>query len=136
MTMQELSTAVQYELPIKVFILNNERLGMIRQWQDLLHGGRYAHSYAESLPDFVKLAEAYGAHGIRCDDPAKLDAAIMEMIETPKPVIFDCIVAKEENCFPMIPSGKAHNEMILAALEDDAGVELDNIIDEKGKMLV
>jgi len=111
-------------------------MGMVRQWQELLHGGRYSESYTDSLPDFVKLAEAYGAHGIRCSDPAKLDAAIMEMIETPKPVIFDCLVDQKENCFPMIPSGKAHNEMILAELEDDAGVELDNVIDEKGKMLV
>ena len=136
MTMQEMSTAVQYELPIKIFILNNQYMGMVRQWQELLHGGRYSESYTDSLPDFVKLAEAYGGHGIRCSDPARLDAAIMEMIETPGPVIFDCLVDQKENCFPMIPSGKAHNEMILADLEDDAGVELENIIDEKGKMLV
>ncbi|KQK29758.1 acetolactate synthase [Bosea thiooxidans] len=132
MNMQEMSTAVQYRLPVKIFILNNEYMGMVRQWQELLHGGRYSESYSESLPDFVKLAEAYGGHGIRCDDPAKLDAAIMEMIETPKPVIFDCIVAKEENCFPMIPSGKAHNEMILPDFEGDTG----QIIDAKGKQLV
>src|ERR1700730_7363630 len=136
MTMQEMSTAAQYRLPIKIFILNNKYMGMVRQWQELLHGGRYAESYTEALPDFVKLAEAYGGHGIRCADPAKLDAAIMEMIETPGPVIFDCLDDQKENCFPMIPSGKAHNEMILAELEDDAGVELENIIDEKGKMLV
>ncbi|MBV9910571.1 MAG: biosynthetic-type acetolactate synthase large subunit, partial [Hyphomicrobiales bacterium] len=136
MNMQEMSTAAQYRLPIKIFILNNQYMGMVRQWQELLHGGRYSESYTDSLPDFVKLADAYGAHGIRCADPAKLDAAIMEMIETPRPVIFDCLVDQKENCFPMIPSGKAHNEMILAELEDDAGVELDNIIDEKGKMLV
>ena len=113
MTMQEISTAVQYRLPIKIFILNNKYMGMVRQWQELLHGGRYSESYSEALPDFVKLAEAYHAHGIRCDKPADLDAAIMEMIDTPKPVIFDCVVDPAENCFPMIPSGRAHNEMLL-----------------------
>ncbi len=136
MNMQEMSTAVQYRLPVKIFILNNEYMGMVRQWQELLHGGRYAESYSNSLPDFVKLAEAYGGHGIRCSDPADLDRAIMEMIDTPKPVIFDCLVEKEENCFPMIPSGKAHNEMLLAELGDDAGIEIGSVIDEKGKMLV
>ena len=136
MNMQEMSTAVQYRLPVKIFILNNEYMGMVRQWQELLHGGRYAESYSDSLPDFVKLAEAYGGVGIRCSDPAKLDDAIMEMIDTPRPVIFDCLVAKTENCFPMIPSGKAHNEMILLDLSDDAGLEIGSIIDEKGKMLV
>jgi len=136
MNIQEMSTAIQYRLPVKIFILNNQYMGMVRQWQELLHGGRYSESYTDSLPDFVKLAEAYGAHGIRCADPAKLDAAIMEMIETPRPVIFDCIVDQKENCFPMIPSGKAHNEMLLAELEDDAGIELGNVIDERGKMLV
>ena len=132
MNMQEMSTALQYRLPIKVFILNNEYMGMVRQWQELLHGGRYSESYSAALPDFVKLAEAYGGVGIRCDDPAKLDDAIMQMIDTPRPVIFDCIVAKDENCFPMIPSGKAHNEMILPDVEQDIG----SIIDAKGKMLV
>jgi acetolactate synthase-1/2/3 large subunit len=132
MNMQEMSTAVQYRLPVKIFILNNEYMGMVRQWQELLHGGRYSESYSESLPDFVKLAEAYGGHGIRCSDPAKLDDAIMEMIETPRPVIFDCLVAKEENCFPMIPSGKAHNEMIL---NDFAG-DTKSVIDAKGRELV
>jgi acetolactate synthase-1/2/3 large subunit len=136
MNIQEMSTAIQYRLPVKIFILNNQYMGMVRQWQELLHGGRYSESYTDSLPDFVKLAEAYGAHGIRCSDPSKLDAAILEMIETPKPVIFDCIVDQKENCFPMIPSGKAHNEMILAELEDDAGIDIGNVIDEKGKMLV
>ncbi|MBX9759283.1 MAG: acetolactate synthase 3 large subunit [Beijerinckiaceae bacterium] len=136
MNIQEMSTAKQYRLPVKIFILNNEYMGMVRQWQELLHGGRYSESYSEALPDFVKLAEAYGAKGIRCDDPSKLDAAIMEMIDHPGPVIFDCCVAKEENCFPMIPSGKAHNEMILLDLSDDAGLEIGSIIDEKGKMLV
>jgi len=132
MNMQEMSTAVQYMLPVKIFILNNEYLGMVRQWQELLHGGRYSHSYSEALPDFVKLAEAYGAHGIRCSDPANLDAAIMEMINTPGPVIFDCLVDKMENCLPMIPSGKAHNEMILPDSEEDIGA----VIDSEGKMLV
>ncbi len=132
MTMQEMSTAVQYRLPIKVFILNNERMGMVRQWQDLLHGGRYAHSYSESLPDFVKLAEAYGAKGIRCDDPEKLDAAIQEMLDYDGPVLFDCLVEKHENCLPMIPSGKPHNEMILPDFDDDIGA----VIDEKGRQLV
>src|SRR5690242_527242 len=132
MTMQELSTAVQYRLPIKIFILNNERMGMVRQWQDLLHGSRYAHSYSESLPDFVKLAEAYGAKGIKCDDPKKLDAAINEMLDYDGPVLFDCLVEKHENCLPMIPSGKPHNEMILPDFDDDIG----NVIDAKGRELV
>jgi acetolactate synthase-1/2/3 large subunit len=129
MTMQEMSTAVQHELPVKIFILNNEWMGMVRQWQQLLHGERYSHSYSESLPDFVKLAEAYGCHGMLCDDPEKLDDAILEMINTPKPVIFDCRVEKAENCFPMIPSGAAHNEMILGKITGDE-------IGEAGKMLV
>ncbi|THD42011.1 MAG: acetolactate synthase 3 large subunit [Bradyrhizobium sp.] len=136
MNIQEMSTAVQHRAPVKIFILNNQYMGMVRQWQELLHGGRYSESYTDSLPDFVKLAEAYGGHGIRCSDPAKLDDAIREMIDTPKPVIFDCLVDQKENCFPMIPSGKAHNEMLLAALEDDAGIELGSVIDEKGKALV
>ncbi|MCA3628825.1 MAG: acetolactate synthase 3 large subunit [Methylobacterium sp.] len=132
MNMQEMSTAAQYRLPIKIFILNNEYMGMVRQWQELLHGGRYSESYSSALPDFVKLAEAYHAKGIRCGDPAELDAAIQEMIDYPGPVIFDCLVAKEENCFPMIPSGKAHNEMILPDFEGDTG----SVIDAKGKQLV
>ena len=132
MTMQEMSTAVQYRLPIKIFILNNERMGMVRQWQDLLHGGRYAHSYSESLPDFVKLAEAFGAKGIKCDDPAKLDAAIAEMLDYDGPVLLDCLVERHENCLPMIPSGKPHNEMILPDFEEDIG----SIIDAKGRQLV
>lgn len=131
MTMQEMSTAVQYGLPIKIFILNNERMGMVRQWQELLHGGRYSSSYSESLPDFVKMAEAFGGVGIRCDDPAELDEKIMQMIDSDKPVLFDCMVTKDENCLPMIPSGKAHNEMILPDTAD-----IGNIIDEKGKVLV
>ena len=122
MNMQEVSTAVQYRLPVKQFILNNERLGMVRQWQELLHGERYSSSWSEALPDFVKLAEAFGAKGILCTDPAKLDDAIIEMLEYPGPVLFDCVVEKHENCFPMIPSGKAHNEMILG---EDADLRRD-----------
>ena len=114
MVMQEMSTAVQYRLPVKQFILNNERLGMVRQWQELLHGERYSHSYSEALPDFVKLAEAFGCKGIRCEDPADLDAAIEEMLAYDGPVIFDCLVERHENCFPMIPSGEPHNKMLLA----------------------
>ena len=113
MNMQEMGTAVQYRAPVKQFILNNERLGMVRQWQELLHGERYSHSWSEALPDFVKLAEAFGGKGIRCSDPADLDDAIMEMLNYDGPVIFDCVVEKHENCFPMIPSGKAHNEMLM-----------------------
>ena len=123
MNMQEMGTAMQYRLPVKQFILNNERLGMVRQWQELLHGERYSHSWSESLPDFVKLAEAFGAKGIICKDPADLDDAIMEMINHDGPVIFDCLVEKHENCFPMIPSGKPHNEMLLgdASTKDAIG---------------
>ena len=132
MTMQEISTAVQYRLPIKVFILNNQYMGMVRQWQELLHGNRYSESYSEALPDFVKLAEAMHAHGIRCQKPGDLDEAIKEMIAIDKPVIFDCMVDQKENCFPMIPSGRAHNEMILG----DAAESLDEAITEEGKMLV
>jgi acetolactate synthase-1/2/3 large subunit len=123
MTMQEMSTAVQYRLPVKQFILNNERLGMVRQWQQLLHGERYSHSYSEALPDFVKLAEAFGCKGVRCDDPAELDAAILEMLAYDGPVIFDCRVEKHENCFPMIPSGKAHNEMLLGEASTVGAIE-------------
>ena len=130
MNMQELGTAMQYKLPVKQFILNNERLGMVRQWQELLHGQRYSSSWSESLPDFVKLAEAFGAKGILCSDPADLDEAIMEMITYDGPVIFDCLVTKHENCFPMIPSGKAHNEMIMGE------VDTSTAIDAEGKVLV
>ena len=129
MNIQELSTAVQYRLPVKIFILNNEYMGMVRQWQELLHDKNYSESYSEALPDFVKLAEAYGAIGIRASKPDELDEKIKEMIDVDKPVIFDCRVKKEENCFPMIPSGKAHNEMILGPDDDD-------VITEEGKVLV
>jgi acetolactate synthase I/II/III large subunit len=136
MNMQEMSTAVQYRLPVKIFILNNEYMGMVRQWQELLHGGRYSESYSASLPDFVKLAEAYGAVGIRCEKPGDLDDAIAEMIDIDRPVIFDCVVDKAENCFPMIPSGKAHNEMLLNDYLGETGADIGAVIDEKGKMLV
>ena len=132
MTMQEMSTAVQYDLPIKIFIINNQYMGMVRQWQELLHGGRYSHSYTEALPDFVKLAEAYRAVGIRCERPGDLDGAIREMIKVKKPVIFDCVVDPNENCFPMIPSGRAHNEMLLG----DAAVSIEDAITEEGKVMV
>ena len=123
MNMQEMGTAVQYRLPVKQFILNNERLGMVRQWQELLHGERYSHSWSEALPDFVKLAEAFGAKGILCTDAADLDDAIMEMLDYKGPVIFDCVVEKHENCFPMIPSGEPHNKMLLgeASTKDAIG---------------
>ncbi len=117
MNMQEMGTAMQFRAPVKQFILNNERLGMVRQWQELLHGERYSQSWSESLPDFVKLAEAFGCKGIKCSDPKDLDDAIMEMIRYDGPVIFDCLVEKHENCFPMIPSGKPHNEMLLGDAE-------------------
>ncbi|MDQ2082566.1 acetolactate synthase 3 large subunit [Xanthobacteraceae bacterium Astr-EGSB] len=132
MTMQEMSTAVQYRLPIKIFILNNSYMGMVRQWQELLHGGRYSESYSAALPDFVKLAEAYHAVGIRCEKPGDLDRAIKEMIDIDRPVIFDCVVDQTENCFPMIPSGRAHNEMLLG---DTVG-KLEDAVTEEGKMLV
>lgn len=134
MNIQEMSTAVQFGLPVKVFILNNQYMGMVRQWQQLLHGNRLSHSYMDSLPDFVKLAEAFGGHGIVVDKPADLDDAIQEMIDTPKPVIFDCRVANLANCFPMIPSGKAHNEMLLPDEANDEAVA--NAIDAAGKALV
>ncbi|MBR9836423.1 MAG: acetolactate synthase 3 large subunit [Rhodobacteraceae bacterium] len=130
MNMQEMGTAVQYRLPVKQFILNNERLGMVRQWQQLLHGERYSSSWSEALPDFVKLAEAFGAKGIQCKDPADLDDAIMEMLNHDGPVIFDCLVEKHENCFPMIPSGEPHNKMLLG----DA--KATNAIAGKGAVLV
>ena len=131
MTMQEISTAVQHGAPIKVFILNNSYLGMVRQWQELLHEERYSHSYSEAMPDFVKLAEAYGGVGIMVEKPDELDDAIKEMIAVDKPVLFDCRVQKLANCFPMIPSGEAHNNMLLADSEN-----IGSAISTKGKMLV
>jgi acetolactate synthase-1/2/3 large subunit len=134
MCIQEMSCAVQHNLPVKIFILNNQYMGMVRQWQQLLHGNRLSNSYTEAMPDFVKLAEAYGGVGIRCDKPADLDAAIKQMIDSPAPVIFDCRVANLANCFPMIPSGKAHNEMLLPDEATDEAVA--NAIDAKGRALV
>jgi len=119
MTMQEMSTAVQYKLPIKIFILNNEYLGMVRQWQELLHEKNYSESHIAALPDFVKLAEAYGCVGIRAKTPDELDQKIKEMIKVDRPVIFDCVVDKEENCFPMILSGKPHSQMLLGKQEEE-----------------
>ena len=130
MNIQEMSTAIQYRLPVKIFILNNEYMGMVRQWQELLHDKNYSESYTEALPDFVKLAEAYGAVGIRAKTPDELDEKIKEMINIDKPVIFDCVVDKVENCYPMIPSGKPHNQMLLGP-ED----EKEEVSDE-GKTLV
>ncbi|MDX0762162.1 acetolactate synthase 3 large subunit [Sinorhizobium medicae] len=134
MCIQEMSCAVQYGLPVKIFILNNQYMGMVRQWQQLLHGNRLSHSYTEAMPDFVKLAEAYGGVGIRCEKPGELDEAIKQMIDTSAPVIFDCRVANLANCFPMIPSGKAHNEMLLPDEATDEAVA--NAIDAKGRQLV
>ncbi|KMW57063.1 Acetolactate synthase large subunit [Candidatus Rhodobacter oscarellae] len=131
MNMQELGTVSQYRLPVKQFILNNERLGMVRQWQELLHGERYSHSWSESLPDFVKLAEAFGMKGIMVSDPADLDDALMEMINYDGPVVFDCLVEKHENCFPMIPSGEPHNSMLLGE-----NVDTSTAIKEGGAVLV
>ncbi len=131
MTMQEMSTAVQYNLPIKIFILNNQYMGMVRQWQELLHEKNYSESYSEALPDFVKLAEAYGCKGIKADKPSELDEKINEMVQYDGPVIFDCHVDPNENCFPMIPSGKPHNQMILGPSEKN-----ENKITGKGKALV
>ena len=134
MTIQEMSAALQHNAPIKIFILNNQYMGMVRQWQQLLHGNRLSHSYNEALPDFVKLAEAYGGVGIRCEKPDELDDAIREMIACDKPVLFDCRVSSMANCFPMIPSGKPHNEMLMS---DEANDEtIGSAIDHKDKSLV
>jgi acetolactate synthase-1/2/3 large subunit len=130
MTMQEMSTAVQYKLPIKIFILNNQYMGMVRQWQELLHEKNYSESYTEALPDFVKLAEAYGCVGIRASKPDELDEKIVQMLSINKPVIFDCLVDKMENCYPMIPSGKAHNQMLLGKNDEEEKIS------EEGKVLV
>ncbi len=129
MTMQEMSTAAQYNLPIKIFILNNQWMGMVRQWQELLHEKNYSESYTAALPDFVKLAEAYGCVGIRAEKPEELDSKIDEMLSVNKPVIFDCMVDKVENCYPMIPSGKPHNQMLLGSEEEEE-------ISDEGKVLV
>jgi len=131
MNIQEMSTAVQYNLPVKIFILNNQYMGMVRQWQELLHEKNYSESYSKALPDFVKLAEAYGCVGIKAEDPNELDEKIEEMINTDGPVIFDCHVDQDENCFPMIPSGKPHNQMLLGPKDQE-----ENKITGKGKSLV
>jgi acetolactate synthase-1/2/3 large subunit len=130
MNIQEMATLVQYRLPVKIFIINNKWMGMVRQWQELLHGCRYSESYSETLPDFVKLAEAFGAVGLRANTMQDLDGVIDEMIAVKRPVIVDVVVSERENCYPMIPSGAAHNEMILG-LEDEG-----NEVSEEGKMLV
>jgi acetolactate synthase I/II/III large subunit len=131
MNIQEMSTAAQYRLPVKVFIINNQYMGMVRQWQELLHGGRYSESYTAALPDFVKLAEAFGAVGLRVERPAEVDAAIGEMLAIDRAVILDVAVDQAENCFPMIPSGAAHNEMLLGP-EDEA----EKPVSEEGMVLV
>ncbi|SME91329.1 acetolactate synthase, large subunit [Tistlia consotensis] len=131
MNIQELSTLAQYKLPVKTFVVNNQWMGMVRQWQELLHGKRYSESYSDSLPDFVKLADAFGAHGIRVTKASQLEAAIQEMLDTPGPVIVDCCVAQDENCFPMIPSGAAHYEMLLGPNDQAA-----KPISEEGMVLV
>ncbi len=131
MTMQEMSTAIQYNLPIKIFILNNQYMGMVRQWQELLHEKNYSESYSEALPDFLKMAEAYGCKGIKAENPNELDEKIREMLDHDGPVIFDCRVDPGENCFPMIPSGKPHNQMILGPNDKE-----ENKITGKGKSLV
>jgi acetolactate synthase-1/2/3 large subunit len=128
MNMQEMGTAMQYNLPVKQFILNNERLGMVRQWQELLHGERYSNSWSDALPDFVKLAEAFGAKGIQVSDPKDLDDALMDMIKYDGPVIMDCLVEKHENCFPMIPSGKPHNEMLLGDASTEDAIKSDGAV--------
>jgi len=130
MNIQEMSTAVQYRLPVKIFIMNNQWMGMVRQWQELLYGERYSESYTEALPDFVKLAEAFGAVGLRAEKPGDVDGVIKEMIAVKKPVIVDVRIDKTENCFPMIPAGSAHNEMLLGP-EDEA-----KPVSEEGMVLV
>jgi acetolactate synthase-1/2/3 large subunit len=131
MNIQEMSTISQYRLPVKVFILNNQYMGMVRQWQELLHGGRYSESYTAALPDFVKLADAFGATGLRVERPAELDDAIRTMLDTPGAVILDVAVDETENCFPMIPSGAAHNEMLLGPADEAA-----RPVSEEGMVLV
>ena len=131
MTMQELSTICQYKLPVKIFIVNNRWMGMVRQWQELIHGGRYSESYTESLPDFVKLAESFGIVGLKVEKSSDVDSVIKEMIKINKPVLLDMVVDQKENCFPMIPSGAAHNEILLGP--DD---QTDETINEEGMVLV
>jgi acetolactate synthase I/II/III large subunit len=132
MNIQEMSTLCQYRLPVKAFILNNEYMGMVRQWQELMHGGRYSESYTASLPDFVKLADAFGAVGLRATKPEEVDPVIKEMLAVDRPVIVDVVVDQMENCFPMIPSGAAHNEMLLGPADRQSGGPLS----EEGMVLV
>ena len=131
MNIQEMSTACQYRLPVKIFILNNQYMGMVRQWQELLYGGRYAESYTAALPDFVKLAESFHAVGLRAEKPDEVDGVILEMLATDRPVIVDVVVDQMENCFPMIPSGAAHHEMLLGP-DDKAKAP----VSEEGMVLV
>jgi acetolactate synthase-1/2/3 large subunit len=130
MNIQELGTATQYRLPVKIFILNNQYMGMVRQWQELTYSSRYSESYSDSLPDFVKLAEAYGWKGIRIEGPDQLEDGIAAMLAHDGPVLVDCMVAKLANCFPMIPSGAAHTDMILQA------TEVSGEMDDEAKALV
>ena len=132
MNIQELATAIQYRLPVKLFVLNNKYMGMVRQWQELLHSGRLSESYMDALPDFVKLAEAFGACGLRCERAEDLDEVIAEMIRTPKPFLVDVVTDQTENCYPMIPSGAPHNEMLLG----DADAESAALIPSQGLNLV
>ena len=131
MTMQELSTISQYKLPVKIFIVNNKWMGMVRQWQELVHGGRYSESYTESLPDFVKLAESFNILGFKVTKSSDVDGSINEMIKIKKPVLIDMVVDQKENCFPMIPSGAAHNEILLGP-ED----QREETINEEGMVLI
>jgi acetolactate synthase-1/2/3 large subunit len=123
MNMQEMSTAMQYRLPVKTFILNNSYMGMVRQWQDFFHGNRHSESYMDSLPDFVKLAEAFGAVGLRASRPDEVDGVIRAALATDKPVIADIVVDRAENVYPMIPGGAAHNEIKLSPEEDEGPVK-------------
>ncbi|MBL8670623.1 MAG: acetolactate synthase 3 large subunit, partial [Alphaproteobacteria bacterium] len=131
MNIQEMGTAAQYRLPVKVFILNNKYMGMVRQWQELLHGGRYSESYSDALPDFVKLAQSWHWAGLRAETPDELDGVIKEMVANGKPTLVDVVVDPAENCFPMIPSGAAHYDMLLGP-NDRAGKP----ISEEGMVLV
>ena len=131
MNIQEMSTIKQYKLPVKIFILNNNYMGMVRQWQELMHGNRLSESYMDSLPDFVKLAESFGAVGLRATKPVDLDSVIKEMINLKKSVVCDIVVDPTENCFPMIPSGATHNQMLLGP--DD---KLEGEVSEEGMVLV
>jgi acetolactate synthase-1/2/3 large subunit len=133
MNIQEMSTAVQYRLPVKIFIMNNKWMGMVKQWQELLHGGRHSESYTAALPDFVKLAEAFGGTGLRASTVGELDQAIATMLATPGPVILDVVVDENEMCFPMIPGGAAHNEIMLGPADQK---KADPAAREEGMVLV